>query len=214
MIIDRIEKTLQDNCEIVVVDDSSPDKTGELIKNLSRGISNLKLLSRKSKAGLSSAIIMGFQYTDSQILAAMDADLQHPPEMLEEMLSEIQNGADIVIGSRYVSGGGISSWTRRRRITSKIATFLAHIFFRNTKKIFDPLSGFFMLRRDVIRDVELNPIGFKILLEILVKGHYKKVVEVPYIFVERKKGKTKFNILQAISYLKQITILFLRSDQS
>ncbi len=207
MIIERIKKTLRSDFEIIIIDDSSPDGTGELVKDLSAKMRNLMLISRKSKAGLSSAVTTGFQYADSQILAVMDADLQHPPEKLREMLFEIQKGADIAIGSRHVSGGTISNWNLRRRIISKIASAIAHIFLPNTKNILDPMSGFFMLRRDVIRNIQLNPIGFKILLEILSKGCYRKVVEIPYTFVERKRGKTKFNIFQAINYLKQIVFL-------
>jgi len=190
--------------EIIVVDDSSPDGTSEVAEQLSRKYGNVKVIRREGKRGLASAVIEGFNHASEDILGAIDADLQHPPENIGKMLKEIQNGADIVIASRYVEEGGIEGWSKRRRLISKVATLLARIVFPKIRKIRDPLSGFFLLRREALEGANLNPIGSKILLEILAKGTYGKVVEVPYIFQGRKKGKSKLGLKEYFNYLRHM----------
>jgi dolichol-phosphate mannosyltransferase len=183
--------------EIVIVDDNSPDGTGDLADTLS-GKHQVKVVHRKGKLGLSSAVLEGFKAASAEVLVVMDADLSHPPEKIPGMYSLIGSGeAELVFGSRYVRGGSVEDWPFHRRLISKGAT----LFARGLTKIKDPMSGFFMLRRSVIEGVELNPIGYKIGLEILVKGKYSKVVEVPIHFANRKAGKSK---LGAGEYLKYI----------
>jgi dolichol-phosphate mannosyltransferase len=130
----------------------------------------------------------------------MDADLQHPPELLPLMLEKAYKGYDLIIASRYIKGGSIEYWSISRRIISFGAIFLAHLLFPKIKNIKDPISGFFMFKREIVKNIHLNPKGFKILLEILVKGNYQSVVEVPYLFRERRKGKSKLNSKEIINY--------------
>ncbi|MEM2110459.1 MAG: polyprenol monophosphomannose synthase [Candidatus Bathyarchaeia archaeon] len=204
VLIEKIRSALRDNFEIIVVDDSSPDGTSETVNQLSKTIENLRLVCRKSKRGLASAVIDGFNHANGSILGVMDADLQHPPELLQEMVRKIHEGADIVIASRYVKDSRIMDWSPKRKFISKVASFPARIIFHETRKISDPLSGFFMLRRKVLKNTRLNPVGFKILLEILVKGSYEKVVELPYVFGKRKRGETKLNMVQILNYMRHV----------
>ncbi len=134
----------------------------------------------------------------------MDADLQHPPETLPALLQEIEKEADLVIGSRYLKEGGIRGWSLQRRIVSQGAILLAKVVVRSARQVRDPLSGFFLLKRHVISRAKLEPTGYKILLEILVKGNYQRVVEVPYWFVERTRGESKLNLKQLLAYLRHL----------
>ena len=154
--------------------------------------------------GLSSAIIDGFKNADGDIFGVIDADLQHPPELIIRMISRIIDGYDLVIASRYVEGWKIEGWSLVRKLISKIAIYLA----KPLTNVKDPLSGFFMLKRSVIDCAELQPKGFKLLLEILVKGNYQNVVEIPYTFKERKIGKSKLNLSEIIQYLKLLIHLY------
>jgi len=190
--------------EIIIVDDSSLDGTGEVAEQLSREYSNVKVIHRERKKGLASAVIEGFNCASEDILGVIDADLQHPPENICKMLKEIQNGADIVIASRYVEGGGIEGWSKGRKLISKVASLLARVIFPKVRNIRDPVSGFFLLKRAALEGANLNPIGSKILLEILTKGTYDKVVEVPYVFQERKKGKNKLGFEEYFYYLRHM----------
>jgi dolichol-phosphate mannosyltransferase len=132
----------------------------------------------------------------------MDADLQHPPEVIPQLLSEIQRGADLAIASRYVEGASIINWGFRRRLMSRIALLAAKLLLPQVRKVRDPLSGFFLLRRQAIDGVGLNPTGYKILLEILVKGKASKVVEIPFLFTGRGRGESKLDTRQGLLYLK------------
>lgn len=209
--IERIVKEIFNVCrendldaEVIVVDDNSPDGTGEIAVKLRKQY-NLQVLIRKNKRGLSSAVLDGFELTRGELLGVMDADLSHPPELIPKLLKPITNkGADFVIGSRYVKGGSIKNWTAKRKTISKVATLLA----RPLTKIKDPMSGFFFIRREVIEGVKLSPRGYKIGLEILVKGNYKNVVEVPYTFRDRSYGKSKLDAKEYKNYLSHLFGLY------
>jgi dolichol-phosphate mannosyltransferase len=189
--------------EIVIVDDSSPDGTGAYADELARD-HRMKVVHRTGKLGLSSAVLEGFKVASGDILAVMDADLSHPPEKIPEMASKIGSGeAEIVFGSRYVQGGSVENWPLHRRIISKGATMFA----RGLTKIKDPMSGFFMLKRSVIDGANLNPVGYKIGLEILVKGKYSKVIEVPIHFANRKAGKSKLGAGEMLKYIDHTIML-------
>jgi dolichol-phosphate mannosyltransferase len=136
----------------------------------------------------------------------MDADLSHPPEKIPDLADPIIRGeADIVIGSRYIDTGKIGDWSFRRKVSSKLATLAA----KGLTKVKDPMSGFFFLKREVIENIELNPKGFKIALEILVKGKYDKVVEVPIFFKDRIYGETKLSSGVILDYLLQTLRLYI-----
>ena len=187
------------NSEIIVVDDNSPDGTGRVLEELKTKYQNLQVIHRKGKLGLSSAVIEGFQIAQGEILGVMDADLSHPIEKISEMYQAMKN-ADLVIGSRYVKNGRIEGWNLYRKILSRGATFLARVFVN----IKDPMSGFFMIRRNLVVNEEINSKGFKILLELLIKTNCKNVIEIPITFINRTEGKSKVGIKEIIFFLKNL----------
>jgi len=189
------------NGEVIVVDDGSPDGTGEILEKLKEDYPFLKVIHRRGKLGLSSAVLEGFSIAKGNILGVMDADLSHPPEKIPEMFKIINNNeADFVIGSRYVNGGKIDGWGIKRKIMSKGATLLARVF----TSVKDPMTGFFMIKKECIKNKQLNPKGFKILLELIIKLDYNKIKEIPITFINRTKGKSKANFKEIFSYLKNL----------
>ena len=198
--------------EVVFIDDNSSDGTAELAGSLADKYP-VRVVVRKDKRGLASAVVDGLGHTSGDTIAVMDADLQHPPEVIPLLLAEIENGADVAVASRYVPGGGCQGWSRTRRLMSKGAIFLGHLLLPATRPVKDPMSGFFMLRRDAVAGVHLSPTGFKILLEILMVGRHQTVAEVPYTFVTRERGQSKLSARQQIDYLKHLYSLMRRSGE-
>jgi len=212
-LVEKINSALSGyNHEILFIDDNSKDGTAQLISSLSAKYP-VQAIVRLKERGLASAVVHGFKYAKGDIVAVMDADLQHPPQVLADLLKAVDAGADLVIASRYVKGGGCEGWGLVRRIISKGAIFLAHLFLPQTRRISDPMSGFFMLRREVIDGADLRPTGYKILLEILMEGHYQKVTEVPYTFSVRERGESKLSARQQIDYLKHLYSLMRRKGE-
>jgi dolichol-phosphate mannosyltransferase len=200
-LVERVENALKElSFEIIIVDDNSPDGTADLAEKFNDIYGNIKVLRRPGKLGLGSAVLEGFRKAESEVLAIMDADLQHPPELLPQMYRKVQEGYSLVIASRYVDGGGVEGLSFLRKIISLGAVKLAHLILPKTRNIKDPMSGFFMLKREAINDVELSSRGFKMLLEILIKGKQNSVVEVPYTFKLRRKGKSKLNLKEIFRY--------------
>ena len=197
--------------EIIVVDDDSPDGTWEVVETFQKQQDvEVKLLRRFNKRGLSSAVLDGFGRAKGTILGVMDADLSHPPEKIPELLNPImEDNAEFVIGSRYTDGGVIDNWPMRRRIISKTAILLLRPFVH----VKDPLSGFFFIRKEVIGGAFLAPRGFKIGLEIIAKGRYSKIIEVPITFKDRRLGRSKLTYRQTSDYLFQLFHL-ITSDSS
>jgi len=169
--------------ELVIVDDGSPDGTADIAAALAPRIPT-NVVRRAGKGGLASAVIAGFAAARGDILVVMDADLSHPPELVPALLSAIEDGADLAVGSRYVAGGGVEDWPMRRRIVSRVACLMGSVLV----PVRDATSGLFALRRSVIDGVTLNPIGFKIGFEVIARGRYRSVVEVPYTFRDRELG--------------------------
>ncbi len=207
-LIDRIKKTLDDKgikYEIIFVDDNSEDKTYEIIEEYSRIYNNIKLIKRKKRLGLNSAFIEGYKNSKGKYIVLMDADLQHPPELLYELYIKAREGYDIVVASRYIEGGEIEEWNLFRKLISKISILISHIFLPKTRKIKDVVSGYFLVKRELLKNFELtDKEGFKILLEIIVKTDWNKIVEIPYKFSKRKYGKSKLGIKEGIRYIYQI----------
>jgi len=192
------------NGELIIVDDNSPDKTAEFAESLKNRY-NIRVVCRKNEKGLSSAVVEGFKHATNDIIAFMDADLSHPPELLVKMFNEIkENNTDLVVGSRLVQGGGSADWSLIRRFVSFVARMLA----KPITKVKDLTSGYFMMNKSVVENVKLNVSGFKIGLEIIVKGNYNKVTEVPFIFVGRTKGQSKLKPKQIIEYLFHVLSLY------
>jgi dolichol-phosphate mannosyltransferase len=189
--------------EIVIVDDNSPDGTGALADELASRY-RVTVLHRAGKMGLGTAVIEGFAAASAPVVGVIDADLSHPPDLLPRMLAVMQStSADVVIGSRYIPGGGTQGWGIGRLLMSRFACLLARI----VTPIRDATSGFFLMRRALARDVRISAGGFKICLELLVRGRPASVVEVPYVFVGRTAGESKMNLKEALGYLKQLAEL-------
>ncbi len=190
------------NFEIIIVDDNSPDGTWRIAQELAGKYGYIKAFRRMYERSLGTAVVFGWQNSNGEILGVIDGDLQHPPEILPGMLELISrdNETDIVVASRNIKGGGVSRWSPWRRFISWFAT-QASLFLIPDKiaKVKDPMSGYFILRREVVQGARLEPMGYKILLEVLAKGNYKKVSEVPYFFQERKKGGSKAGLRQYLT---------------
>ncbi len=192
--------------EIIVVDDNSPDGTGAIVDALSKELP-VRCLHRPGKLGLSSGVIDGWKTArpESRALGAMDADFSHDIAIFPAMVAALASGEyGLAIGSRYVKGGGITNWPARRIITSKVACWLA----RPLTNVKDITSGYFLVRREALDGVELDPIGFKIGLEVIAKAHYGRAVEIPYVFTDRIVGESKLNQREIVNYLTQLRKLY------
>jgi len=204
-LLERINKALsRGDHEIIIVDDNSPDGTWAVTEQISRKSNNIKVIRRPRKMGLASAFLKGLNHAEGNLVGLMDADLQHPPELLPRMHNEVRGGADIAIASRYVHSGRVDGWLLHRRLISRGAIVIAHLLFPKTQAVKDPISGFFLLKREVIAGIQLNPQGFKMLLEILTKGNYSKVAEIPYTFRSRRYGKSKLSFNELWNYTKHL----------
>jgi dolichol-phosphate mannosyltransferase len=194
--------------ELIVVDDSSADGTAELAESLAREFP-VRVLRRPGRLGLATAVLDGWAMARGDLLAVMDADLQHPPEILRPLTEALrQPDTDLVLASRYTSGGGATDWSWVRRFVSWGATHLASSVLPLTLAgVSDPLSGMFALRRSVLDGVQLKPLGYKILLEVLAKGRYRKFVEVSYTFEPRGHGSSKLGPRQYLEYLMHLARL-------
>ncbi|HEY8314446.1 MAG TPA: polyprenol monophosphomannose synthase [Candidatus Baltobacteraceae bacterium] len=192
--------------ELIVVDDNSPDGTGAIVDRLSSELP-VRALHRPGKLGLSSGVIEGWRLArpDSEALGAMDADFSHDINVLPRMVQALESGVyGLAVGSRYVKGGGISNWPFKRKLTSRVACMLG----APLTGIKDLTSGYLLVRREAIEGVELDPIGFKIGLEVIAKGHYGRALEVPYVFTDRVAGESKLNEKEILNYLKQLRKLY------
>lgn len=179
--------------EIILVDDDSPDRTWEVAQAMVSEYPKLRVIRRVNERGLARAVVRGWQEARGEFLAVMDGDLQHPPETLSLLIKALEcNNVDIAVASRHVKGGGVGRWNILRRGVSWSATLMATWMLPGTlRTIRDPMSGYFALRWAVIEDRCLEPEGYKILLEVLGRGHYGSVEEIPYTFIERKQGGSK-----------------------
>src|SRR3989344_473364 len=188
--------------EIIIVDDNSPDGTSESARKLAMKY-NIKIITREGRLGLSSAVIKGFENASSDIIGVMDADLSHPSSKIREMIN-LTKDYDLVIGSRLVKGGKVQRWPLWRKLVSMGATILT----RPLTNIKDPMSGFFFFKKKIIKGIKLNTIGYKILLELLIKSKYKNTIEIPYIFQNRDTGTSKLTLKEYINYIKHLGRLY------
>jgi dolichol-phosphate mannosyltransferase len=198
------------DAELIIVDDNSPDGTGAVADELATRY-RVKALHRSGKLGLGTAVVAGFEAADAPIVGVIDADLSHPPALLPRMAAVMEReSADVVIASRYIPGGGTHDWPLGRLIMSRVACLMA----RPLTPVRDATSGCFLIRRDLARGVRISAGGFKICLELLVRGRPTSVVEVPYVFEGRTAGQSKMNLKEATGYLQQLRDLkqFLNSQ--
>jgi dolichol-phosphate mannosyltransferase len=190
--------------ELVIVDDHSPDGTGELADDLAR-TRRIHVIHRAGKLGLGSAVVNGIAVATADVVGVMDADFSHPPAFVPKMYAAFQtSGADLLVASRYVSGGSTPGWPLRRRLMSRLACRLA----QPLTPIRDATSGFFFIRRSVARGVATHAGGFKILLELLVRAEPATLVEVPYRFDDREQGESKMTLREGAGYLVQLKNLY------
>jgi dolichol-phosphate mannosyltransferase len=189
--------------ELVIVDDNSPDGTGALADELATRY-RITVIHRAGKLGLGTAVVEGFEAATAPVVGVIDADLSHPPRALPRMLAAMRREqADMVIGSRYIPGGGTHNWGAGRLLMSRAACLLA----RGLTPVKDATSGFFLIRRDLARGVRISAGGFKICLELLVRGRPSAVLEIPYVFEGRTAGESKMNLREALGYVEQLRAL-------
>jgi len=206
LLVPRITESLQARDlthEIIIVDDNSDDGSREAVDSLQQAGHAVRIIVRQDERGLSSAVLRGFDEAKGMFLVCMDADLSHPPERVPEMVTALaDDGMEFVIGSRYVKGGGTdASWGFFRWLNSRIATLLALPFCR----VKDPMAGFFALPREVYQRAQaLNPIGYKIGLELIVKCDCKRIHEVPIYFADRQHGQSKLNWREQANYVRHL----------
>lgn len=200
-----LDQAISGQYELILVDDDSPDQTWQLAQALMFDYPQLRVMRRQQERGLSSAVIRGWQVAQGEILGVMDADLQHPPEVLLKLLEAIQQGADLAIASRHIADGGVSEWNIVRRLLSRGAQILGLIILPGVvSRVSDPMSGYFLVRRSAIAGPILSPIGYKILIEVLGRGKIDRIAEVGYVFQERKEGASKVSWKQYVAYLAHL----------
>ena len=192
--------------EVVVVDDDSRDGTEELCRRLSAD-NPLWLYIRRGERGLATAVLRGLQLAKGDVLVVMDADFSHPPEAVPKLIEAAESPAcDLAVGSRYVAGGAVDpDWSWLRHINSKVATLLA----RGLTDVSDPMAGFFAIKRDTLAQAKvLRPLGYKILLELIVRCDCRRVVEIPIAFQDRELGESKLSLAQQWLYLRHLGRLY------
>lgn len=205
LISELLDEILPNNYELLVVDDDSPDCTWEIAQNLLPDYPQLQVMRRQRERGLATAVIRGWQAARGQILGVIDGDLQHPPEVLLNLLKIVECGADLAVASRHVEEGGVSDWSLVRRFLSRGAQTLGAIVLPEVVgRVSDPMSGYFLVRRRAIAGHKLNPVGYKILIEVLGQGNIDKISEVGYVFQERQEGQSKVTPKQYIEYLHHL----------
>jgi dolichol-phosphate mannosyltransferase len=160
---------------------------------------------RSGKLGLGTAVVAGFRVASAEIVGVMDADFSHPPSLVPRMMAVFRaTDADVLVASRYVPGGSTPDWPFKRRLLSRIGCLLA----RGLSPIRDAASGFFLIRRDIARGVVIQAGGFKICLELIVRGSPGRLVELPYRFDDRELGESKMSLREAAGYLVQLKDLY------
>jgi dolichol-phosphate mannosyltransferase len=209
-----LDESIPGEYELIVVDDDSPDGTWEFAQSLTPEYPQLRVMRRQNERGLSSAVIRGWQAARGRILGVIDGDLQHPPEVLTQLLRVITEGADLAVASRHVEGGGVSSWSFVRRLLSRGAQLLGLVILPGVLgRVSDPMSGYFMVRRSSLAGVTLNPVGYKILLEVIGRGEVRSIAEVGYVFCERKQGESKVTSKQYLDYIHHLVRLRLSTGR-
>lgn len=195
------------NAEIIVVDDNSPDETWRIAQEAYNDCPDVRVIRRRGETGLATAIARGFRESKNEICVSIDADLQHPPEKILDLIDPLEDGADIVVASRHVDGGGSEGGSKFRRIVSQGAIKLAQLMLPSSRQLADPLAGFFAIRRNIVEGVTLDPRGYKILLEVIVRCNWDEVTEIPYTFTEREHGESKLTAREYINFVEHLTQL-------
>ena len=200
-----LNEALPNNYELIIVDDNSPDRTWEIAQALVSEYPHLRVMRRQVERGLSTAVIRGWQAAEGEVLGVIDGDLQHPPEILLKLLTAIDQGADLAVASRHIDEGGVSDWSIVRRFLSRGAQILGLIILpKAISRVSDPMSGYFMVRRSAISGKLMNPLGYKILIEVLGRGDIEQIAEAGYVFQEREQGESKVTWKQYQEYIHHL----------
>jgi len=198
--------------QAIVVDDNSPDGTGKIVEDYLKNVKKIadytiEIIHRKAKNGLGSAILKGIQQAKGDTIVVMDSDFSHPPQIIPKLIESIKKYQyDIAVASRYIKGGKIQGWSLKRKIMSKFATLIAKKGLGIDTK--DPMSGFFAFKRNIIKGLNIDAIGYKILLEILVKTRDVNIKEIPYTFQDRELGSSKLSIKTIFDYYRSVWKLY------
>jgi dolichol-phosphate mannosyltransferase len=198
--------------EVIVVDDSSDEETRPVLRELAARTPSWSVRERPpaEQTGLATAVAQGMAAALGAAICVMDGDLQHPPAVVPELLRQVEAGADLAVASRYASGGAADGLADgSRHLVSRVSTWTARVLFPEARRTTDPLTGFFCVRREAVRGLELRPIGFKILLELLVLRSELQVVDVPFVFASRRDGESKASVREGWQYLRHLASLFL-----
>jgi len=185
--------------EIIVIDDASKDNTADTAQE-ALGIHGRVIRRVAENRGLSESVLEGIAQVKGDAIVVMDADGSHPPELIPAFIRELNQGVDLVIASRYVRGGGVQDFPLSRKLISRFACLIG----RMVTGIKDNTSGFFCIKKSALGGVNLTPHGFKIGLEIFVKANINKFIEIPFIFVNRKKGESKLKSKQVLQFISQL----------
>jgi dolichol-phosphate mannosyltransferase len=201
-----VAKRLSTPVEFIVVDDNSPDGSADYAQSFcTETPATIRVVKRAGKFGQASAVIEGWRSARGNILGVMDADGAHDESVLPELLEAVVGGpAEIAVGSRFVKGGGAGDWSVPRKLLSYGAVFLAQFICPAR----DATSGYLLFRREILEGVSMDPTGFRIGLEVMVRGRYRTFTEVPYVSKARTKGGGKVDPGEIFSYLYQLTSLF------
>ncbi len=214
-VLERIRASLDPlkvSYEVIVVDDDSGDGTESIVQQVSAQDARVRLLVRRGEQGLAGAISDGWKCSPAAVLGVIDADLQHPPDLLPQLWEKLQAGYDLVIASRYAEPGSMRSWNPLRRAISQAGVLLAQPLQRSALQVKDPLSGFFLVRRHCLEGLEPQRQGFKLLLEILVRGKIGSVAEVPFVFGTRQGGASKASLGTGLHYFYLLARLWRRKQ--
>jgi dolichol-phosphate mannosyltransferase len=202
--------------EMIVVDDNSPDGTAQVVESLKSQYPNLKLLVRKDERGLATAVVRGWEKAEGKYLAVMDSDLQHPTDLVLRLYkAAVAQGADMAVASRKVEGGGVGDWAFHRIVISNVANWIAKIFLpKSLFRISDTTTGCFLFEGSKVNLQKLSPHGFKIFLEVLVRGRFSKTVEVGYVFNTRSHGTSKMTFKQDVEFIYHLLKLGLVTGEA
>lgn len=206
LLLDKIREVLaEEEFEIIVVDDDSPDLTWQIVQSHAIKDQRIKLIRRRGERGLSRAVMEGFSQAKDPILGVMDADLSHDPRILPKMIAAVrEEDCDLAVGSRRITGGGADKWPWYRKISSDMATHLAKRFLNI--ELSDPMSGYFLIKKELFERIKhkIDPLGYKILLEIYIRSKPRRIKEIPFVFKDRKQGYSKVTPKVMIEYLQML----------
>jgi dolichol-phosphate mannosyltransferase len=199
-----LDAAMPGSYEVIVVDDDSPDGTWEAAARLAAGFPQLRVVRRCHERGLARAVIRGWQVARGAVLGTINADFQHPPELLARMVPRVAD-SDLVVATRHGDGGSLGDWGFKRRVTSWGAGRIGRVLLPEVfARISDPLSGCYLIRREAIQGIELKPLGYKSLMEVVIRGRVRRIRECGYEMRKRHRGKSKVHALHPLQYVRHV----------